>query len=87
MVPAFPSLERRLRALAALGASNAPAPAPSSLPLGKLAIIAPLVLIVAGLMSLVLVLLVWLSAALSAMFLGLPFGVLHLLLRALGHGP
>ena len=87
MVPAFPSLERRLRALAALGASNAPAPAPSSLPLGKLAIIAPLMLIVAGLMSLVLVLLVWLSAALSAMFLGLPFGVLHLLLRALGHGP
>ena len=33
----------------------------------------------------VLALLVWLSVALSMMFLGLPFGALHLLLRWIGH--
>jgi Zn-dependent protease with chaperone function len=84
VVPAFPSLERRLRALVALGASSAPARV--ALPLGKLAIVVPLLSLAAVLMVVVLGLLVYVSAALSALFLGLPFGLLHLLLRALGHG-
>ena len=83
VVPAFPALERRLRALVALGASSAPAPI--SLPIGKIALIAPLAVIVAGLMTLALGLLVWLSIGLSALFLGLPFGIIHLLLRWIGH--
>jgi Zn-dependent protease with chaperone function len=84
VVPAFPALPRRLRALARLGASDAPAPV--SVPIGKIVIIAPLVMIVVVLVAMVLGLLVWLSIALSVMFLGLPFGALHLLLRTLGHG-
>jgi hypothetical protein len=83
VVPAFPATDRRLRALAALGADAAPAP--RRLPLAKLAIIAPLCVLVAVLMVVVLGLLVWLSVALSMMFLGLPFGALHLLLRWIGH--
>jgi len=83
VVPAFPALDRRLRALVTLGASSAPAPI--SLPIGKIAIVAPLMVIVAGLMALALVLLVWLSIGLSALFLGLPFGIIHMLLRWIGH--
>jgi hypothetical protein len=83
MVPAFPATDRRLRALAALGA-DAP-PAAQRLPLAKLLIIAPLCFLVAVLLVAVLGLLVWLSVALSMMFLGLPFGALHVLLRWIGH--
>ena len=83
MVPAFPSTDRRLRALATLGADAVPVA--QRLPLAKLLVIVPLCLLVATLMAAVLGLLVWLSVALSMMFLGLPFGALHLLLRWIGH--
>jgi len=83
MVPAFPGIDRRLRALATLGADGAPAP--KRIPPGTLAIIVPLSLVVAALLSAALGLLVWLSVALSMLFLGLPFGVIHLLLRWIGH--
>jgi Zn-dependent protease with chaperone function len=83
IVPAFPATDRRLRALAGLGADAAPEV--KSLPLAKLVIIAPLCLLVGVLLVAVLGLLVWLSVALSMMFLGLPFGALHLLLRWIGH--
>ena len=83
MVSAFPATNRRLRALAALGADAAPAI--KRMPPAMVAVIAPLSLVVAALVVVVLGLLVWLSAALSMMFLGLPFGALHLLLRWLGH--
>jgi Zn-dependent protease with chaperone function len=83
MVPAFPAIDRRLRALGTLGADGAPAP--KRIPLATLAIIVPLSLVVAGLLVVALGLLVWLSVALSMMFLGLPFGALHLLLRWIGH--
>ncbi|HEY6123958.1 MAG TPA: M48 family metalloprotease [Steroidobacteraceae bacterium] len=83
MVPAIPATDRRLRALATLGADAAPAA--KRLPMAKILIIAPLCLLVAVLLSAVLGLLVWLSVALSMMFLGLPFGALHLLLRWMGH--
>jgi Zn-dependent protease with chaperone function len=84
IVPAFPATDRRLRALAILGADAAPAP--RRMPPVKLAIVVMLSLIVAGLIVMVLGLLVWLSAALSMFFLGLPFGALHVLLRWIGHG-
>jgi Zn-dependent protease with chaperone function len=83
LVPAFPAIDRRLRALAALGA--AAAPPPSRMPPAMLAMIVPLSLLVAVLLAVALALLVWLSVALSMMFLGLPFGALHLLLRWIGH--
>lgn len=83
IVPAFPATDRRLRALAALGADAAPTV--QRLPLAKLLIILPLCFLVAVLLVAVLGLLVWLSVALSMMFLGLPFGALHVLLRWIGH--
>jgi len=83
IVPAFPATDRRLHSLAVLGADAAPAV--KSLPLAKLAIIVPLCLLVGILLAAVLGLLVWLSVGLSMMFLGLPFGALHLLLRWIGH--
>jgi hypothetical protein len=83
MVPAFPAVDRRLRALAALGA--AAAPPPKRMSPAMLAMIVPLSLLVAVLLAVALGLLVWLSVALSMMFLGLPFGALHLLLRWIGH--
>jgi hypothetical protein len=83
IVPAFPATDRRLRALAALGADAAPAA--RHVPLAKLIVIVPLCILVAVLLVVVLGLLVWLSAALSMMFLGLPFGALHVLLRWIGH--
>jgi Zn-dependent protease with chaperone function len=83
MVPAFPAVDRRLHSLAALGA--AAAPPPKRMPPAMLAIVVPLSLLVAVLLAVALGLLVWLSVALSMMFLGLPFGALHLLLRWIGH--
>lgn len=83
MVPAFPALDRRLRALTALGAASSPAPA--RMPPAMLAIVVPLSLVVGALLAAALGLLVWLSVALSMMFLGLPFGALHVLLRWIGH--
>jgi Zn-dependent protease with chaperone function len=83
VVPAFPATDRRLRALSILGADAAPAS--RRLPPVKLAIVVTLSLVVAGLIVILLGLLVWLSAALSMLFLGLPFGALHVLLRWIGH--
>jgi hypothetical protein len=83
VVPAFPPTDRRLRALTALGAHATPVP--RRIPPATLALIVPLSLVVAGLLALALGLLVWLSVGLSMLFLGLPFGALHLLLRWIGH--
>lgn len=82
IVPAFPANDRRLRALAVLGADAAPVM--KRIPWATLAVIVPLLLVVAALIVVVLALLIWLSAALSMMFLGLPFGALHVLLRFIG---
>jgi Zn-dependent protease with chaperone function len=83
IVAAFPAVDRRLRALAALGA--AAIPSIIRMPPLMLAIVVPLSLIVGALLAGALGLLVWLSVALSMMFLGLPFGALHVLLRSIGH--
>jgi hypothetical protein len=58
----------------------------NTFPVGKLALVIPLLIVAGALQCVVLALLIYVSAALSAMFLGLPFGALHLLLRAIGHG-
>jgi hypothetical protein len=79
----FPSLDRRLRALAKLGAHVSHPPRRMPLPL--VLILAALFAVVGVLIALVLYLLVILSTALTMLFTGLPFGVLHLLLRWLGH--
>jgi Zn-dependent protease with chaperone function len=83
VVPAFPATDRRLRALTAMGAVAAPAA--KRMPPATLAIVVVLSVVVAALLAVVLGLLVWLSVALSMMFLGLPFGALHVLLRWIGH--
>ena len=82
-VPMFPSLDRRLRALARLGAHVSRPPRRMPLPL--VLILAALIGVVGVLIAFVLYLLVILSTALTMLFTGLPFSILHLLLRWLGH--
>ena len=83
-VPMFPSIDRRLRALGTLGAHISRAAAPK-IPVKLWFIIGPLVAVVAVLVAIMLPLLVWLSIALTALFGGIPFGIVHMLLRWLGH--
>ena len=82
-VPLFPSIERRLRALGSMGAHVSRPP--RRLPLVAVAILTPLLLLLAGLVALLFPLLIWLSLALTALFSGLPFAIVHALLRWLGH--
>jgi hypothetical protein len=83
IVPMFPSIDRRLGALAKLGAHLTHAP--RHMPLRLLLIITPLFAIVGVLMVAVLPLLIFLSAAITMLFTGLPFSIIHMLLRWLGH--
>jgi hypothetical protein len=83
-VPIFPSLERRQRALVAMGATENVVLKPAwSLPLPALLLMASLGTIAAALLCVVAVLLVWLSLALSGLFTIVPFAILHTLLRAI----
>lgn len=82
-VPMIPSADQRLRALRKLGATLTRAT--RQMPFKQLALVSVLLGVV-GLLTLVLLpLLVYVSAALSALFLGLPLGIVHLLLRSIGH--
>ena len=83
-VPLFPSIERRLRALATMGAHITQA-AQTNLPIRAWLIIAPLLAVLAALVAALFPLLIWLSLALTMLFTGLPFAIVHLLLRWLGH--
>ncbi|MBS0418875.1 MAG: M48 family metalloprotease [Proteobacteria bacterium] len=83
-VPMFPSIERRLRALGTLGAHITRAPA-AKMPLKLWLIIGPLLAILVVCVGILLPMLVWLSLALTMLFGGIPFAIIHLLLRALGH--
>jgi Zn-dependent protease with chaperone function len=83
-VPMFPSVERRLRALGAMGAHITRA-ARAQMPLRAWLIIAPLLAIMAVLVAMLFPLLIWLSLALTMLFTGMPFGIIHVLLRWLGH--
>lgn len=54
------------------------------MPVQLLIIIVPLLIIVGGLVALLLPLLVWASLALTAIFTGIPFAIVHVLLQWLG---
>jgi hypothetical protein len=82
-VPMFPSLERRLRALQKLGATLRPRETIRQ-PLKITVLIAVLYSIVLVLVGVLLPLLVMVSMMLSMLFLGLPVGILHVLLRWIG---
>ncbi len=84
IVPMFPSVERRLGALRRMGAHVTLAKR-RPLDWRVFIFLPPLVTLVALLLTVVLVLLCYVSIPLSALFTGIPFAVLHLLLRALGH--
>jgi len=82
-VPMFPSLDRRLRALGKLGARLQRAP--ERMPRRMVLILTPLSVIVGILVAALLPLLIWLSLALTMLFTAIPVGIVHVLLRALGH--
>jgi Zn-dependent protease with chaperone function len=83
-VPMFPSIDRRLRALATLGAHITQAARPK-MPVRLWLIIGPLLALLAVLVAMLFPLLIWLSLALTMLFSGIPFGIVHVLLRWLGH--
>ena len=83
-VPMFPSIDRRLRALGAMGAHITRAARPQ-LSLRAWLFIAPLLAILAVLVAILFPLLIWLSLALTMLFTGMPFAIVHALLRWLGH--
>jgi Zn-dependent protease with chaperone function len=83
VVPPFPSLTRRLRALATMGAHVTPQR--STLPTRFVLIVVPLGALATALAAFAMYLMFFLSVALSMLFLGLPFSLVHLLLRWLGH--
>jgi Zn-dependent protease with chaperone function len=83
-VPMFPSIERRLRALGTMGA-HINQPARPKMPLKLWLIAGPLLAVLVVLVAMLFPLLIWLSLALTALFSGLPFGIVHVILRWLGH--
>jgi Zn-dependent protease with chaperone function len=83
-VPMFPSIDRRLRALGTMGAHITRAASPK-IPFKVWLIATPLVAILVVCVGILLPLLVWLSLALTGLFGGIPFGIVHMLLRTLGH--
>jgi hypothetical protein len=83
VVPSFPSIARRMRALGKMGAHATPVQ--SRFPRQFLFAVAPLIAIAVVLAGFAMFLLVFLSIALSMLFIGLPFGIAHALLRLIGH--
>ena len=81
-VPMFPSLNRRLLALAKMGAHLSRPP--KKMPRIAILILVPLFGVIGMLIGVVLFLLAWLSLPLTALFMGIPFAVIHVLLRWLG---
>lgn len=84
VVPMFPSVERRLRELRKLGANVMPPPR-RPLDWRVFAFGIPLVTLLVVLVVILIVLLSYVSIPMSALFTGVPFALVHLLLRALGH--
>jgi len=82
-VPMFPSVERRLKALGALGATVKVTE--RQIPGWVWAVGIPIGLLLAGLLGTAMFLLVWLSVALSGLFTWLPAALIHFLLRSFGH--
>lgn len=84
-VAMFPSLLKRLKALVIMGASVEVRQPPAMAPAVKL-FITGAVLIVAPLLALVAVLLTGVSVAMAMIFTGMPVGIVHVLLRWLAGG-
>jgi Zn-dependent protease with chaperone function len=80
-VPMFPSLHRRLRALQKMGARITELPFRYRMPLWGMLILTPLFAALAVLVPLLVVMLAYVSIPLSTLFLGIPFSIVHLLLR------
>jgi Zn-dependent protease with chaperone function len=78
-VPMFPSMERRLKALGVMGATVKVTQ--RHIPGWVWLVGIPLGLLLASLLGTAIVLLVWLSVALSGMFTWLPAALIHFLLR------
>jgi hypothetical protein len=85
IVSIFPSTERRYEALGAMGANLRATRTRPAWPFPLVAVMAVLGTVAAGLMGVVVVLLVWLSVAISGLFTVMPAAALHALLRWLGH--
>ena len=83
-VPMFPSIDRRLRALGTMGAHITRAARPQ-IPMRTWLIITPLLAVLAVLVAILFPLLIWVSLALTMLFSGIPFAIVHALLRWLGH--
>ncbi len=79
-VPMAPAVDRRLKALGVMGAHVA-VPSGHAMPLAARLILAPLLAVVAVLMTMVVFGLVYVSVALSGLFTWLPAVLLHALLR------
>jgi Zn-dependent protease with chaperone function len=79
VVPMLPSLDRRLRGLASMGAHVTREQ--RHMPLVAILIFTPLIAVMGLLAGGAAYLLILVSVALSALFLGLPVSILHLLLR------
>jgi hypothetical protein len=79
-VPMYPALDKRLKALARLGASVTLSP-PRQMPLWVVLVIAVGGTVVAGLLCVAIYLLVMVSIALSGLFTFLPAVLLHAILR------
>lgn len=82
LVSPVPSIERRLRALARMGAHLRSAP--RRMPLAARLIIGALFAVMGALMAVAALLMVYVSAALSGLFTIIPILLLHMLLRWLG---
>lgn len=80
LVPMFPALHRRLRQLEKLGAAPRPPP-PPGMPIERQLLVAALFTVLGVLVAILLPLLIFVSLALSMLFLGLPVAILHALLR------
>jgi len=81
-VPMCPSLDRRLLALGKMGAHLTHAP--KKMPRIVILVLVPVAAIIGMLVSVALFLLAWLSLPLTALFMGIPFAIIHLLLRWIG---
>jgi hypothetical protein len=84
IIPMFPSIRRRLRALGMMGASISTAARPK-VPLWAWLVAVPLVTLLVILVAMLFPLLIQLSLMLTMLFSGVPFALVHFLLRLLGH--
>jgi hypothetical protein len=84
IAPMFPSTRRRLRALGTMGA-QVPKTAGPRMPPYLWLLVGPLLALLAVLIAILFPLLIVLSLMMTTLFTGLPFALVHVLLRGLGH--